>query len=75
MDLHLLLNASKEASIDTQKAGIEGFIVWFIHHISLFDGVLKFSLSLLLVGCAFLRFVIAALRFYYTLKNKGANGD
>jgi len=75
MDLHLLLIASKKASIDTGNAGVEGLIAWVIHHVNTLDGVMKLLLSTILAASALLRFVTGFLKFYYTLKNKGANGD
>lgn len=75
MDFHLFLLASKKASIDTSNAGVEGVVAWIIHHINTLDGVMKLLLSAILVASALLRFFTGALKFYYTLKNKGSNGD
>lgn len=75
MDFHILLLATKKASIDTGNAGVEGLFAWVIHHVNTLDSLMKLLITTILVGSALLRFATGALKFYYTLKNKGANGD
>lgn len=74
MGIHLLL-AMKKASVDTSSAGIETLFAWIIHHMSTLDEAMKLILSTILVFSALVRLATGTIKFYYTLKNKGANGD
>lgn len=75
IDIHLLLEATKKASIDTSNAGIEGIVAWVIHHITILDEGMKLILTTILVLSALLRLSIGIMKFYYTIKNKGVDGD
>ncbi len=75
IDIHLMMVASKKAGAESSQSAVEGIVLWVIHHLSILDETMRLLLTFILILSALVRFGTGALKFYYTIKNKGVDGD
>jgi len=78
MALHEIFLAFKNASTSAKGGGqdtVYATLAWLAGHLSVIKDGFSIALTFFLILSAILKFAKAGVDFYYTLKNRGVDGE